>query len=117
MFMSENLKQFFDETSYIRISQAGWIGLLLIPVLGLCTIRELKVLAPLALIGNIVYLGAIFIVFYYLLTNLQPVSTVNGIGNLEDLPLFFSIVVFAFEGIAVILPIENQVRRLFQSIS
>jgi proton-coupled amino acid transporter len=43
-----------------------------------------------------------------LLTNLQPVSSVNGVGELRDLPLFFAIVIFAFEGIAVILPIENQ---------
>lgn len=68
----------------------------------LCTIRELKVLAPLALIGNLVYLCAVGIVLYYLLTNLKPMSNVKAIGNVEDLPLFFSIVVFAFEGIAVV---------------
>lgn len=41
VFMADNLKQFFDQTSYIHISQAGWIALLLIPTLALCTIREL----------------------------------------------------------------------------
>ena len=43
VFMADNLKQFFDQTSNIHISQAGWIALLLVPILALCTIRELKV--------------------------------------------------------------------------
>jgi proton-coupled amino acid transporter len=79
----------------------------------LCTIRELKVLAPLALIGNLVYLCAVGIVFYYLLTNLKPMSNVQAVGKLEDLPLFFSIVVFAFEGIAVVC----NILELLKSIS
>ncbi|KAI6214802.1 Amino acid transporter, transmembrane family-containing protein [Aphelenchoides besseyi] len=108
VFMADNLKQFFDETSEIHRSQAFWIGILLVPILALCTIRQLKVLAPLALIGNIVYLMAISVVMYFLISNLQPVENVNGVGSLSDLPLFFGTVVFAFEGIAVVLPIENQ---------
>nr|CAD2163554.1 unnamed protein product [Meloidogyne enterolobii] len=31
VFMADNLKQFFDETSCIHISQAGWIAMLLVP--------------------------------------------------------------------------------------
>ncbi|CAK5014832.1 unnamed protein product [Meloidogyne enterolobii] len=34
VFMADNLKQFFDETSCIHISQAGWIAMLLVPTLG-----------------------------------------------------------------------------------
>jgi len=124
VFMADNLKQvrfsghqlssnarkyqFFDETSSIRISQAGWIALLLIPTMGLCTIRHLKVLAPLAFIGNIVYLIAVGIVITYLVSHLNPVSSVDAVGCWKDLPLFFGTVIFAFEGIAVVLPIENQ---------
>jgi proton-coupled amino acid transporter len=108
VFMADNLKQFFDETSEIHISQAGWIALLLIPILGLCTIRHLKVLAPLALMANIVYIVAISIVFGYIFTHLNPTNTVPAVGDWRDLPLFFGTVMFAFEGIAVVLPIENQ---------
>ncbi|CAD5214466.1 unnamed protein product [Bursaphelenchus okinawaensis] len=108
VFMADNLKQFFDETSEIHISQAGWIALLLIPIFFLCTIRQLKVLAPFALIGNVVYIVAVTIVIYYLCSHLQPITAVKYVGSLDDMPLFFGTVMFAFEGIAVILPIENQ---------
>jgi len=108
VFMADNLKQFFDETSEIHISQAGWIAMLLVPILGLCTIRHLKVLAPLALLANITYIVAISIVIAYLFTHIQPTYTVPAVGDWRELPLFFGTVMFAFEGIAVVLPIENQ---------
>uniref|UniRef100_A0A914MEK0 Amino acid transporter transmembrane domain-containing protein n=5 Tax=Meloidogyne TaxID=189290 RepID=A0A914MEK0_MELIC len=108
VFMADNLKQFFDETSCIHISQAGWIAMLLVPTLGLCTIRQLKMLAPLALIANIFYLAAVAIIVAYLVTHLNPIKDAPAVGNLTELPLFFGTVMFAFEGVAVVLPIENK---------
>uniref|UniRef100_A0A915D8Y8 Amino acid transporter transmembrane domain-containing protein n=1 Tax=Ditylenchus dipsaci TaxID=166011 RepID=A0A915D8Y8_9BILA len=117
VFMADNLKEFFDQTSSIRISQAGWIGLLLVPTMALCTIRQLKVLAPLALIANIFYLIAVAIILEYLVTNLGSMTDLPAVGNYEDLPLFFGTVIFAFEGIAVVLPIENQMDEPHHFIS
>ncbi|ETN86267.1 transmembrane amino acid transporter protein [Necator americanus] len=108
VFMADNLKQFFDQTSNIHISQAGWIALLLVPIMGLCTIRELKALAPLAAIANVVYLIAVCIVLQQLFQVERPSWTLPAVGNWSTLPLFFGTVMFAFEGVAVVLPIENQ---------
>ena len=68
----------------------------------LCTIRQLKVLAPLALIANVVYLAAVAIILEYLVSHLNPVADLPYVGNLTDLPLFFGTVIFAFEGVAVV---------------
>ncbi|PAV90416.1 hypothetical protein WR25_17050 isoform H [Diploscapter pachys] len=108
VFMADNLKQFFDQTSWIRISQAGWIALLLVPICALCTIRELKQLAPLAGVANVVYLIALAIVMQNLLSTSVPSWSLPAVGELRNLPLFFGTVMFAFEGVAVVLPIENQ---------
>lgn len=111
VFMADNLKQFFDQTSNIHISQAGWIALLLIPISTLCTIRELKALAPLAAIANFVYLIAVVIVLQDLFSEWHPWDQLPAIGSIESLPLFFGTVMFAFEGVAVVLPIENQMNE------
>ncbi|KAL6725268.1 hypothetical protein Aduo_007332 [Ancylostoma duodenale] len=108
VFMADNLKQFFDQTSNIHISQAGWIALLLVPIMGLCTIRELKALAPLAAIANVVYLVAVCIVLQQLFQIERPTWSLPAVGSWSTLPLFFGTVMFAFEGVAVVLPIENQ---------
>lgn len=108
VFMADNLKQFFDQTSTIHLSQASWIALLLIPIILLCTIRELRALAPLAAIANVVYLVAVVIVFGELFSEWKPWDQLPAVGSWESLPLFFGTVMFAFEGVAVVLPIENQ---------
>ncbi|KAE9414454.1 hypothetical protein Angca_006160 [Angiostrongylus cantonensis] len=108
VFMADNLKQFFDQTSYIHISQAGWIALLLIPTMALCTVRELKALAPLAGVANVVYLIAVCIVLQHLLQFDNTTTSLPAVGNWSTLPLFFGTVMFAFEGVAVVLPIESQ---------
>ncbi|CAJ0581006.1 unnamed protein product, partial [Mesorhabditis spiculigera] len=108
VFMADNLKQFFDQTSNIHISQAGWIGLLLVPLMALCTIRELKALAPLAGMANVLYLAAVVIVLYEILQVERSTSELPAFGDLASLPLFFGTVMFSFEGVAVVLPIENQ---------
>ncbi|KAK5973107.1 Proton-coupled amino acid transporter 4 [Trichostrongylus colubriformis] len=108
VFMADNLKQFFDQTSQIHISQAGWIALLAIPIMALCTIRELKALAPLAALANVVYLIAVCIVLQQLFLYDRPTSSLPAVASWTTLPLFFGTVMFAFEGVAVVLPIENQ---------
>uniref|UniRef100_A0A7I4YFD3 Aa_trans domain-containing protein n=1 Tax=Haemonchus contortus TaxID=6289 RepID=A0A7I4YFD3_HAECO len=108
VFMADNLKQFFDQTSQIHISQAGWIALLAVPIMALCTIRELKALAPLAAIANIVYLVAVCIVLQQLFLYDRSAGSLPAVANWNTLPLFFGTVMFAFEGVAVVLPIENQ---------
>lgn len=76
--------------------------ILLIPILAFCSIRKLNVLAPFAFAANMIYLVAVGIVIYYFLTHLQPTSNVVKFGQINDLPLFFGTVMFAFEGVCVV---------------
>lgn len=86
----------------IYISKAVWMIILLIPILLICSIRQLNVLAPFAFAANMIYLTAVGIVIYYFLTNLQSTDNVTKFGRLDDLPLFFGTVMFAFEGVCVV---------------
>ncbi|VDK66294.1 unnamed protein product, partial [Anisakis simplex] len=118
VFMADNVKQFFDETSTIRLSTNTWIAILLIPEAALCTIRQLKALAPLAFMANIVYMVAFLIVLSYLFTDALPSYTLPAFpSNWSNLPLFYGTVMFSFEGIAVVLPIENQMNEPYHFIS
>lgn len=111
VFMADNLEDFFNRNTSIHLSKAAWMALLLIPILSICSIRRLNVLAPFAFAANAVYICAVAIVLYFFFTNVKPSSNLPAVGNLSELPLFFGTVMFAFEGVAVIMPIENRMER------
>lgn len=94
--------QFFSKNTQLDVSMAVWMLILLVPMLAICSIRQLRILAPFAYLANGVYVVALLIVLIYLFTNLRPVDSVPAVGRLRDLPLFFGTVLFAFEGVAVV---------------
>jgi len=111
VFMADNMQDFFAVNAGIHMSKAVWMIILLIPVMAICSIRQLSSLAPFAFAANMIYLTAVGIVIYYFLTHLQPTSNVTKFGSLEDLPLFFGTVMFAFEGVSVVMPLENRMEK------
>ncbi|KAK0420499.1 hypothetical protein QR680_014722 [Steinernema hermaphroditum] len=117
VFMADNLEDFFNTNTNIHISKGAWMLLLLVPILAICSIRRLNILAPFATAANVIYFGAVAIVMYFFLTNLKPTSSVDKVGDWRNLPLFFGTVMFAFEGVCVIMPIENRMERPQQFIA
>ncbi|VDM59459.1 unnamed protein product [Angiostrongylus costaricensis] len=110
VFMADNLEDFFNNNTSIKLSKAVWMLLILVPMLFVCSIRRLSILAPFAMIANATYIVAVAIVLFFFVSDLRPVSSLPWFGRLSDLPLFFGTVMFAFEGVAVIMPIENRMR-------
>ncbi|CAJ0578656.1 unnamed protein product, partial [Mesorhabditis spiculigera] len=111
VFMADNLEDFFRTNLDVKLSISMWMILLLVPILAICSIRRLSILAPFAMAANVVYLAAAGIVLYFFFTNLRPIDSLPWFGKITDLPLFFGTVMFAFEGVAVIMPIENRMHQ------
>ena len=86
-------------------------------------IRSLKLLAPISAEANLCYLYAIIVILAFCFLTL---AKQNGVGpdvqafstNLLTYPLFFGNVIFAFEGIGSVLPLENKISnpKLFQPV-
>ncbi|KAI6235732.1 Aa-trans domain-containing protein [Aphelenchoides besseyi] len=111
VFMSDNLQDFFVKIFGWSMPKSLWMLLIAIPVLAFCSIRRLNKLAPFALVANVVYLSAVAIVVYFFFTNLKPSATLTKWGSWTDLPFFFGTVTFAFEGVAVVMVVENRMRK------
>ncbi|KAL7395343.1 hypothetical protein ABVT39_014872 [Epinephelus coioides] len=72
---------------------------------------DLKYLAPLSLVANLVMTASLILIYFYSLTNITYPINLPAVGRLKDYPLFFGTAVFAFEGIGVVLPLENKMQR------
>jgi proton-coupled amino acid transporter len=85
--------------------------LIAFPVMAICSIRNLNRLAPFAMVANVIYLGAVGIVVYYLFTNLKSADQLTKFGSIRNLPLFFSMALYSFEGVSVVMVIENRMQH------
>ncbi|XP_022244683.1 proton-coupled amino acid transporter 1-like isoform X2 [Limulus polyphemus] len=73
-------------------------------------IKSLRTLAVVSTIANILQSLGICIIFYNLFQNLPSTSSRPLSMPLSTLPLYFGTAMYAFEGIGIVLPIENEMK-------
>ncbi|KAI6176670.1 Amino acid transporter, transmembrane family-containing protein [Aphelenchoides bicaudatus] len=117
VFMADNLEDFFHKTYSIDLPKSVWMVLIAIPVLAICSIRRLNTLAPFALAANVIYLSAVAIIVYHFFMNLKSSDGLTKFGSVRNLPLFFGTALYAFEGVSVVMIIENRMERPQQFIA
>jgi len=112
LFVAQNIMPIVE--TYLS---PGWnyrlyIACLVIPVILICSIKNLRYLSPCSVIANVLEFVGLGIIFYYIFsTSLPSTSTVPYFTSLTKFPIFFGTAIFAFEGISVVLPIENQMTK------
>ncbi|KAF3694242.1 Proton-coupled amino acid transporter 1 [Channa argus] len=74
-------------------------------------VRNLRYLAPLSLVANLVMTTSLVLIYIYSLTHITYPINLPKVGRAKDYPLFFGTAIFAFEGIGVVLPLENKMQR------
>lgn len=95
--------QSFDSRIYMLFFLPAFILLVFTP--------NLKYLAPLSLLANLVMSFSLVLIYYYSITNIVLPIDLPSVGEAKNYPLFFGMAVFAFEGIGVVLPLENKMQK------
>jgi solute carrier family 36 (proton-coupled amino acid transporter) len=111
LFVSKNLKQVVDHYTESSIDLRYYMLGLLPFLIMINLIRNLKHLSPLSMIANALIFVGMIITFYYMLIDLPPISSRPYFAPLHRLPSFFGTVIFALEGIGVVMPLENNMRN------
>ncbi|KAH8324673.1 hypothetical protein KR074_002731, partial [Drosophila pseudoananassae] len=88
-----------------------YIALTVIPCLLIGQIRELKWLVPFSMMANIFIVITFAIVLYYMFDETLVYSDKPLIAKASSIPLFFATVIFAMEGIGVVMPVENSMKK------
>lgn len=74
-------------------------------------IRELKYLVPFSAIANLFIVITFTITLYFLLSGPLKFSERPMFTSFEQLPIFLSTVIFSMEGIGVVMPVENTMKK------
>lgn len=110
VFIGSNVDQISSHFG-LKLNVQLWMLILLIPVLLPCLITNLKYLVPFSTLANICMTLGIGITLYYSCQDLPSVTDRKQFSNLQQLPLFFGTAIFAFEGICLVLPLKNQMKK------
>ncbi|XP_037937739.1 proton-coupled amino acid transporter 1 [Teleopsis dalmanni] len=111
VFISSNFNQIFHAYN-ITIDVHIVMLLIFVPILLVSLITNLKWLAPVSLIANICMIVGLAITMYYALKDgLPDIKERELYTNSRQLALFFGTAIFAFEGIALVLPLKNTMAK------
>ncbi|CAH2062920.1 unnamed protein product, partial [Iphiclides podalirius] len=82
-----------------------------VPILIFTQIKNLKYLAPFSGFANILLIATFLICLYYICAEFPSIDSRPMTVGIERLPLFIGTVIFAMEGIGVVLPVENTMEK------
>ncbi|KAM4674999.1 proton-coupled amino acid transporter 1-like [Discoglossus pictus] len=124
VFLADNIKQVVDasngtnndcnsnKTVILHESMDSRLYILsFLPFLVLLVfITNLRYLSIFSLLANIAMLGSVVMIYQYIGRDIPDPKHLDYASSWRSYPLFFGTAIFAFEGIGVILPLENKMK-------
>lgn len=113
VFVAQSIKQVSDfymggeDLLDIRV----YIPMVLVLLIPLSLVRNLKYLVPFSALANLFVIVSFIILLYYIFSSSLDADGLVLMANVEQVPLFFATVIFAMEGIGVVMPLENSMKN------
>ncbi|XP_060581832.1 proton-coupled amino acid transporter 1-like [Ruditapes philippinarum] len=110
VFIAENIKQVIEYSAPVLLDTKLYIVMVTALLIPYSMVRSLKILAPFSAIANLLNLAGFVLIMVNLWQNIPDIRTRKSIAEVQNLPLFFGQVLFAFEGIGLVLPLYKKMK-------
>lgn len=109
VFVATNIKSVADY--YVKpLDVRLYMLMLLLPLILINYIRNLKRLAPLSTLANVITFVGLGIVLYYIFDNLPSIDSVDYVGPLKGYPLYVGTTLFALEAVGVVSNMKIKIK-------
>lgn len=102
VIIATNFQQVIGHHTAMELDIRYYIAMLLVPLVLLSYVPNLKYLAPVSMVANVLMALGLGITFYYLLWDMPNISERPAVASVETFPTFFCLTVFAMEAIGVV---------------
>lgn len=109
LFVALNIQEVIAHY-FVDLDYRIYLLLMLFPMIPLNLVRNLKYLTPISLFAAMLTVTGLAFTFFYMFQDLPRTDSVKPIAPLSQLPLYFGTAIYAFEGIGVVLPLENNMK-------
>lgn len=109
LFVATNMQEAM-QFLHLNINVHGCLALIYLPMVAINMVKNLKYLTPVSLIAALMTGWGLLVTFYYITQDLPHTSTVKAVASWYQLPLYFGTAIYAFEGIGMVLPLENNMK-------
>ncbi|XP_049818918.1 proton-coupled amino acid transporter-like protein CG1139 [Aethina tumida] len=109
VFIAANIKAVCD-AYFTELDERIYMLIFLLPLILVNSLRNLKYLAPVMTVANVMTFASFGIILYYLIIEDMDLSQRKAVGKVADFPLYFGTVLFALEVVGVIMPIKNEMK-------
>ncbi|XP_071485365.1 neutral amino acid uniporter 4-like [Diadema antillarum] len=115
LFIADNIRDIYMQYYKDAVFDERIFVLMIAPIIILLVyIRNLDDFAPLSAIANVLSVVGLAILFEYLLAHIgqgTPLNELRMVGNFQGIAFFFGTAMYSFEGIGVVLPLENKTQH------
>ncbi|KAH1010454.1 hypothetical protein HUJ05_004749 [Dendroctonus ponderosae] len=111
VFVAENIKNVLDQYMANPVDERIIMVIILLPLVFINYIKNLKFLAPLTIVANVLTFVSFAIIFYFIFSKKVTLEDREPIGDYRDFPLYFGTVLFALEAIGMIMPLKNEMKN------
>ncbi|XP_047363406.1 proton-coupled amino acid transporter 2-like isoform X6 [Vespa velutina] len=95
----------------LKLSVHQHMAIVLIPIILSTWIRNLKYLVPVTSVANFLVMGGYIATVYIMSHDIPAISERRYVADWHELPLFFGTVIYSFEGITLVLPLKNEMKK------
>ncbi|KAK7576698.1 hypothetical protein V9T40_012984 [Parthenolecanium corni] len=111
IFISKNLKQLLDHYLDQDVNLTTIMIGVTIPLILVCWIRNLKLLAPFSAAANFIIVVCFALVFYYVFREAPSFEHRRAIGSPAKLPVYLTTVIFAIACTGLIIPLKQEMKK------